>query len=49
MFFLAYILNNTELKTLERDILNPNYLIWVSNGHIFDFLLNPLFFDTPTV
>ena len=30
----------TELKTLEWDILNPHYLIWVSNGHTFDFLLN---------
>ena len=28
-----------ELKTLELDILNPDYLIRVSNGHTFDFLL----------
>jgi len=33
----------TELKTLDWDILNPDYLIWVSNGHTFDFLLKPLF------
>ena len=32
-----------ELKTLEGDILNPDYLIWVSNGHTFDFLLKPFF------
>ena len=33
----------SELKTLEWDILNPDYLIWVSNGHTFDFLLKPFF------
>ena len=32
-----------KLKTLEWDILNPDYLIWVFNGHTFDFLLNPFF------
>ena len=35
-----------ELKTLEWDILNPDYLIWVSNsynGHTFDFILKPFF------
>ena len=34
---------SSELKTLEWDILNPNYLIWVSNGHTFGFLLKPFF------
>jgi len=34
---------SSELKTLEWDILNLDYLIWVSNGHTFDFLLNPFF------
>ena len=33
----------SELKTLEWDILNTNYLIWVSNGHTFDFLPKPFF------
>ena len=33
----------SELKTLEWDTLNPDYLIWVSNGHTFDFLLKPFF------
>ena len=33
----------TEPKTLERDILNPDYLILLSNGHTFDFLLKPFF------
>jgi len=37
------ILIHSELKTLEWDILNPDYLIWVSNGHTFDFLLKPFF------
>ena len=32
-----------ELKTLEWDILNPDYLTWVSNGHTLDFLLKPFF------
>ena len=32
-----------ELKTLEWDILNPDNLIWVSNGQTFDFLLKPFF------
>ena len=27
----------------EWDILNPDYLIWVSNGHTFNFLLKPFF------
>jgi len=35
----------SELKTLEWDILNRNYLIWVSNGQTFDFLLKPFFWD----
>ena len=36
----------SELKTLEWDILNnPDYLIWVSNGHTFDFLLNRFFLE----
>ena len=30
---------SSELKTLEWDILNPDYLIWVSNVHTFNFLL----------
>ena len=33
----------SELKTLEWDILNPDYLIWVSNGHTF--VLNHFFLD----
>jgi len=33
----------SELKTIEWDILNPDYLIWVSNVHTFDFLLKPFF------
>ena len=33
----------SELKTLEWDILNHDYLIWVSNIHTFDFLLKPFF------
>ena len=32
-----------ELKTLEWDILNPDYLIWVSNGNTFDFIVKPFF------
>ena len=32
-----------ELKTLEWDILNPDYLIFVSNGQTFDFLLKQFF------
>ena len=32
-----------ELKTLEWNILNPDYLIWVSNGQTVDFLLKPFF------
>ena len=35
--------HGSELKTLEWDILDPDCLIWVSNEHTFDFLLNPLF------
>ena len=35
----------TELKTLEWDILNPDYLIWVSNGHTFYFFLNHSFLE----
>ena len=34
---------NYSESNLEWDILNPNYLIWESNGHTFDFLLNPFF------
>ena len=33
----------SELKTLEWDIPNPDYLIWVSNGHTFDYLLKQFF------
>jgi len=33
----------TRAENLEWDILNPDYLIWVSNWHTFDFLLNPFF------
>ena len=32
----------SELKTLEWDILNPDRLIWISNVHTFDFIVNPL-------
>ena len=32
-----------ELKTLEWNILNHDHLIWLSNGHTLDFLINPLF------
>ena len=31
--------NRSELNTLECDIPNPDYLIWVSNRHTCDFLL----------
>ena len=34
-----------ELKTLEWGIPNPSYLIWVSNGYTFDFILKPSFVD----
>ena len=34
---------SSELKTLEWDILNQGYLIWVSNGYTFDFLPKPSF------
>ena len=37
------VFKDPELKTLEWDILKPDYLIWVSNGHTFDLLLK-LFF-----
>ena len=30
-------------ENLEWDILYSDYLIWVSNGHTFDFLLKPFF------
>ena len=30
---------------LEWDILNPHYLIWVSNGHTYDFLPKPFFLE----
>ena len=33
----------SELETLEWDIHNPDYLVWVSNEHTFDFLLKPFF------
>ena len=36
-------LKRTKLKTVEWDILNPDNLIWVSNGHTFDFLCKLLF------
>ena len=35
----------SELKTLECDILNPDYLIWVSTGQTFDFLLKPFLYS----
>ena len=35
----------SELKTLEWDILDPDYLIWVSNGHTLIFFLNRSFLD----
>ena len=38
-------IKNPELKTLEWDILNHDYLIWVSNGHTFDFLLKPFLYS----
>ena len=44
-YFKLRLFDSTELKTLEWDILNPDYLIWVSNGHTFDFLLKPFFFN----
>ena len=34
---------SSELKTLEWDILNPDYLIWISKRDTFDFLLKPFF------
>ena len=37
--------NLSELKTSECDILNPDYLIWVSNGHTFDFFWDRSFLD----
>ena len=51
MFVLYLIIPNflrwdwewSELKTLEWDILNPDYFTWVSNGNTFDFLLKPFF------
>ena len=47
MFFnisnFVCLFKQPELKTLEWDILNPDRLIWVSNVHTFDFILNPLF------
>jgi len=38
---------NSELKTLEWDILNPYYLIWESNGMdtLLIFFLNRSFLD----
>ena len=36
-------IKQSELKNLEWDIHNPDYLIWVSNGQTFDFLLKPFF------
>ena len=48
-FPFSYIKKRPEQKTLEWDILNPDYLICVSNGQTFDFCIIPLFLDTPTV
>ena len=33
----------SEQKTLDWDILNYDRLIWLSDVHAFDLLLNPLF------
>ena len=44
-FTIVPLKSLTELKTLEWDILNSDYLIWVSNGHTFDFFLNHSFLD----
>ena len=43
LFTLWYNFILSELKTLEWDILNTDRLIWVSNVHTFDYILNPLF------
>ena len=37
-----------ELIILEWDILNPDYLIWLSNGYTLDFLLKPVFLEYST-
>ena len=34
---------SSELKTLEWYILNHDRLVWLSNVHTFDFIINPLF------
>ena len=41
--YTLYGYKSSELKTLEWYFLNPDYLIWVSDGHGFDFLLKPFF------
>ena len=41
--FVKKVIQQTEVKTLEWDILNPDYLIWVFNGHTFDFLIKTFF------
>ena len=44
-FYITFkykIENLSELKTLKGDILNHDRLIWSSNVHTLDFLLNPL-------
>ena len=45
-FFFSYFFFRekiTELKTLEWDMLKPDYLISVSNGRTFNFFLKPFF------
>ena len=44
-YFKLRLFDLTELKTLKWNILNPNYVIWVSNVHTFDFLLKQFFLD----
>ena len=41
---LDFIIQCSELKTLELDTFNPDRLIWISNVDTFNFLLNPLWF-----
>ena len=41
---LDFIIQCSELKTLELDTFNPDRLIWISNVDTFNFLLNPFFF-----
>ena len=43
LFFLIARLNNACSPHVINLQINPDYLIWVSNGHTFDFLLKPFF------